>query len=145
VHLALGGHSGIPDDSPFEADFIVESLSDGAIRSSGPYYGSSAMDLGPSACLRIGGIQIVCTSHKAQMADLEMFRFVGIEPRDKSILVVKSSVHFRAAFAPLAGEILICIAPGSMPVDTSALPWSRLAPDVRRRPKRRPSSAGREG
>jgi microcystin degradation protein MlrC len=48
---------------------------------------------------------------------------------------VKSSVHFRAAFAPLAGDILICIAPGSMPVDTSALPWSRLAPDVRLQPR----------
>jgi microcystin degradation protein MlrC len=82
IRLALGGHSGIPDDTPFEADFVVERLSNGAVRTSGSYYGASTMDLGPSACLRIGGVRIVVASHKAQMADLEMFRFVGIEPRD---------------------------------------------------------------
>ena len=74
------------------------------------------------------------SSRKAQMADQAMFRFVGIEPRDEAILVVKSSVHFRADFEAIAGDILVCLAPGSMPMDPSALPWRKLAEGVRLRP-----------
>jgi microcystin degradation protein MlrC len=68
------------------------------------------------------------------MADQEMFRFVGIEPLEQQILVVKSSVHFRAHFAPIASEILLCRSPGAMPADPAELFWTRLAAGVRTRP-----------
>lgn len=131
LRLALGGKSGIPDDAPFEAEFRVERLSDGHLTASGPFYGGARMYLGPSACLRIGGVRVVVASRKAQMADQEMFRFVGIEPREAAILVVKSSVHFRADFEPMAETILVAAAPGAMPVSPASLPWKRLRPGTR--------------
>jgi microcystin degradation protein MlrC len=134
LRLGLGGRSGIPDDAPLEADYVVESLSEGRLRTTGPYYGHGLMDLGRCACLRLGGIRIVVSSRKAQMADQAMFRFVGIEPHNQAILVVKSSVHFRADFEAIAGDILVCLAPGSMPMDPSVLPWANLAEGVRLRP-----------
>ena len=137
IALALGGKSGIPDDAPFVGDFVVETLSDGPFTAPGPYYGGSRMDLGPSACLRIGGVRIVVASRKAQLADQAMFRFVGIEPTKEGILVVKSSVHFRADFEPIAEQILICAAPGAMPADPAALPWTRLRPGIRVKPNGR--------
>ena len=135
VRLALGGTSGVDGDSPFEADWQVESLTDGKFVASGPFYGGAHLDLGPSACLRLGGVRVVLTSRKSQMADQQMFRQVGIEPRDQAILVNKSSVHFRADFAPIAHAILICKSPGPMPVDPAVLPWTRLAPGVRLSPR----------
>jgi microcystin degradation protein MlrC len=48
--------------------------------------------------------------------------------------VVKSSVHFRADFQPIAERLLICAAPGAMPADTAALPWTRLRPGIRTKP-----------
>jgi microcystin degradation protein MlrC len=134
VRLALGGKSGIPGDTPFEHNFVVERLSDGKFLAPGPYFGGSMMNLGPSACLRVGGVRIVVSSRKAQLADQAMFRFVGIEPSEQSILVNKSSVHFRADFEPIAEKIIICAAPGAMPADTSTLPWTRLRPGVRLKP-----------
>ncbi|MFZ5734169.1 MAG: M81 family metallopeptidase [Pseudomonadota bacterium] len=134
VKLALGGKSGIPGDAPFEETFAVEKLSDGRFIAPGPYFGGSRMNLGPSACLRIGDVRVVVGSRKSQLADQAMFRYVGIEPTEQSILVNKSSVHFRADFTPIAEEIIICAAPGAMPADTAALPWTRLRPDVRVRP-----------
>jgi microcystin degradation protein MlrC len=131
IRLAIGGQSNIPGDAPFLSEFTVEKLSDGQLIAAGPFYGGTRMDLGPSACLRIGGLRIVVASRKAQLADQEMFRFVGIEPRESAILVVKSSVHFRADFEPIAETILICAAPGPMPVDPAVLPWKRLRPGVR--------------
>jgi microcystin degradation protein MlrC len=134
VSLALGGKSGIPGDAPFEASFVVEKLSDGKFVAPGPYFGGRDMDMGPSACLRIGDIRVVVSSHKAQLADQSMFRYVGIEPTTQAILVNKSSVHFRADFEPIAEKLLICVAPGAMPADPSTLPWTKLRAGVRLKP-----------
>lgn len=131
LRLALGGKSGIPGDAPFEEDFVVEQLSDGRVDATGPYYRGFKLDLGPSACLRIGGVRIVVASRKVQMADQAMFRAVGIEPTRQDILVVKSAVHFRADYTPIAREIIVATAPGSMPMVLENLPWTRLAPGIR--------------
>ena len=58
--------------------------------------------------------------------------------RSQSILVNKSSVHFRADFEPIAEQLLICAAPGAMPADTADLPWTRLRPGIRIKPNGRP-------
>jgi microcystin degradation protein MlrC len=92
------------------------------------------MNLGPSACLLVGGVRVVVASRKAQLADRAMYRFVGIEPTAQAILVNKSSVHFRADFAPIAADIFICAAPGPTPADPSRLRWKRLAPGTRTEP-----------
>ncbi|KIN60512.1 MlrC-like protein [Sulfitobacter noctilucae] len=134
IDIALGGFSNIALDSPFEGRFTVETLSDGKLIASGPFYGGAPLDLGPSACLRIGDVRIVVTSNKAQMADQEMYRFVGIEPTKQKILVNKSSVHFRADFDPIAEVILTCTAPGPMPVSPASLPFRNLAPGMRMEP-----------
>jgi microcystin degradation protein MlrC len=134
VTLALGGKSGIPGDAPYKETFVVEKLSDGKFIAPGPYYGGRDMDMGPSAALRIGGVRVVVSSHKAQLADQAMYRYVGIEPSEQAILVNKSSVHFRADFEPIAEQLLICAAPGAMPADTAALPWTRLRPGIRIKP-----------
>src|ERR1700722_2214885 len=134
VTLALGGKSGIAGDAPYQETFTVETLSDGQFVAPGPYFGGRDMDMGPSACLRIGNVRVVVSSHKAQLADQSMYRYVGIEPTQQSILVNKSSVHFRADFEPIAEKLLICAAPGAMPADTAALPWTRLRPGIRIKP-----------
>src|SRR5207237_69854 len=47
VTLALGGKSGISGDTPFEATFMVEELSDGKFVAIGPYYGGRDLCMGP--------------------------------------------------------------------------------------------------
>jgi microcystin degradation protein MlrC len=147
IEIALGGFSNIPGDSPYEGRFSVETLSDGKLIAKGPFYGGAPLDLGPSACLRIGDVRVVVTSNKAQMADQEMYRFVGIEPTAQKILVNKSSVHFRADFDPIAETILTCAAPGPMPVSPASLPFRNLAPGIRLEPMGRafaPAAAEKE-
>jgi microcystin degradation protein MlrC len=134
VTLDLGGKSGISGDAPYKETFVVEKLSDGKFVATGPYYGGRDMDMGLSACLRIGDIRVVVGSYKAQLADQSMYRYVGIEPTEQKILVNKSSVHFRADFEPIAEKLLICAAPGAMPADTAVLPWTRLRPGIRIKP-----------
>ncbi len=134
VTLDLGGKSGIPGDAPYKESFLVEKLSDGNFVATGPYYRGRDMEMGPSACLRIGDVRVVVASYKAQLADQSMYRYVGIEPTEQKILVNKSSVHFRADFEPIAEKLLICAAPGAMPADTATLPWTKLRPGIRIKP-----------
>ncbi|MFT5534560.1 MAG: microcystin degradation protein MlrC [Burkholderiaceae bacterium] len=131
VHLRLGGKSAIPGDAPLDADFVVETLSDGKFDATGPFYRGFHMDLGPCACLRINDVRVVVASAKVQLADQAMFRFIGIEPTEQAILVLKSSAHFRADFTPIAEQILVCAAPGPMISDTALLPWKRLQAGMR--------------
>src|SRR5215472_310262 len=98
ITLSLGGKSGIAGDAPYQETFVVEKLSDGNFVAPGPYYGGRIMEMGPSAALRIGHVRVVVSSYKAQLADLSIYRYVGIEPTEQKILVNKSSVHFRADF-----------------------------------------------
>lgn len=132
--LSLGGRSGLADDGPLTVRARVAALSDGHVHATGPYYGGTRIDMGPSAALQIYGIRVVVTSHIAQMADRNFYRMVGITPEAQKILVNKSSVHFRADFEPIAETILVATAPGAMPLCPSALPWTRLRAGMRLRP-----------
>jgi len=134
IEISLGGKSGIAGDEPFTARFQVEKLSDGKAHATGPYYGGTWLNMGPSACLRLGGTRVVVTTNLAQMADRALYRMVGIEPEQEAILVNKSSVHFRADFAPIAEKLLVCTAPGAMPLSPAQLSWKHLRSGIRLEP-----------
>ncbi|HWQ37275.1 MAG TPA: M81 family metallopeptidase [Burkholderiales bacterium] len=137
IEIALGGKSLVPGDAPLHGRFTVERLSDGRLTCRGPFYRGARMNLGASALLRVDGVKVVVASDNPQMADQAMYRFIGVEPTAEKILVNKSSVHFRADFAPIAAEILVAKAPGPMLADPSEYPWKRLAPGIRLKPRGR--------
>ena len=87
------------------------------------------------ALLSLGGVRIVVSSIKTQAADQEMFRHLGVEPAEQKILALKSSVHFRADFQPIAEEILVVAAPGPNPVDYRSLAYRNLRPGLRLQPQ----------
>jgi microcystin degradation protein MlrC len=74
-------------------------------------------------------------SHKVQALDQAILRHVGVEPAECAILVLKSSVHFRADFTPIAERIIVGIAPGPVVADPAILNFRYVRPDVRRRPR----------
>lgn len=134
VRLRLGGQSGVAGDAPFEGEFIVETLSPGKLRFDGPMMHGMDVDLEAVAGLRLGGVRVVVSATKTQMLDRNLFRVGGVQPEEMAILVVKSSVHFRADFQPIAHEVLVAKAPGPMQADPADLPWTRLQPGIRVKP-----------
>jgi len=42
------------------------------------------------------------------MLDLQQFRTFGIDPQQMRVVAIKSMQHFRAAFEPIAGEVIVC-------------------------------------
>ena len=64
----------------------------------------------------------------------DFFRHLGIEPANTAILALKSSVHFRADFQPIARHILVVEAPGPNIADPVRLDYRRLRAGMRLRP-----------
>jgi microcystin degradation protein MlrC len=134
IAIALGGKFGPEGVTPYAATFRVMRLGDGRMRTTGPSVGGRDIDLGPMALLRIGGVDVAVTSKRMQAHDQAPFRHLGVEPAQQKILVLKSTVHFRADFQPIAAEVLVAIAPGGHVVDTRQYDYKRLRPDVRLHP-----------
>lgn len=141
IDLRLGAHSPLPDGMPAQSPvigrFTVVALGDGRFVATGPFYLGARMDLGLMALLRIGDVYVAVASRKQQAADQAMFRHLGAEPRDFAVIALKSSVHFRADFGPVAQRVLVVAAPGSNIADPSRLPFRKLRPGVRLIPRKR--------
>ena len=121
-------------DPPVPARCRVLAVSDGVVPLFGPMTAGATMTLGASACVEVDGVKVLLTSAKAQMLDLDLYRFLGVDPARMKLLVNKSSVHFRAAFTPIASHILVAKAPGPMAADPGDLPWKHLSPATATRP-----------
>jgi microcystin degradation protein MlrC len=82
--------------------------SDGSYTGKGPMIGGLQRSFGPSAVIRIDGIEVLVTTLAAQMLDLQQFRSFGIEPREKAVVALKSMHHFRADFEPISSRVIVC-------------------------------------
>jgi microcystin degradation protein MlrC len=126
IEVELGGHTDPSMGKPVRAKARVRMLSDGVFRNDGPMNAGVETNMGPTAVLRIGGIDVVTTSNRIQTLDQQVFLSQGIDPRTKDVLVVKSVQHFRAAFAPIAREIVLVDSGGICSPDISRLRFNKL-------------------
>ena len=103
----------------------VMHLSNGTYTGDGPILGGITHSFGPTAVFRVQSIDILVVTLPGQMLDLQQVRTFGIEPSGLRFLVVKSMQHFRAAYEPVAGRVIVC--------DTGALatPQAHLRPYTR--------------
>jgi len=109
TRLALGGKTDAAfGGGPLMLDGELVSLSDGHYVGDGPILGGLSRSYGPSAVLRVDGIEILIVTIAKQMLDLQQFKAFGIEPERKQVIALKSMHHFRAAFEPIAGQVVVC-------------------------------------
>jgi microcystin degradation protein MlrC len=109
VSLALGGKTDAAfGGGPLLLDGELVSISDGHYVGDGPILGGLHRSYGPSAVLRVDGIEILIVTIAKQILDLQQFKAFGIDPERKSVIALKSMQHFRAAFEPIAGQIIAC-------------------------------------
>ncbi|HSF94731.1 MAG TPA: M81 family metallopeptidase [Thermohalobaculum sp.] len=133
----LGGKAGLAPD-PFQGRFRVEALSEGRFAFTGEMYAGSIADTGPTALLRVlddrCDLRVVVGSKRCQCLDQAIFRHIGVDPAEARIVAVKSTVHFRADFEPIAAAVLNAEAPGLHHCRLGQVPYRHLRPTVRREP-----------
>ena len=116
VTLPLGGKVDMPaigrKGSPLTVTGVVRVISDGEFTVRGPMYTGVRTFLGRTAVLDTGALEIVVVSRHHEPWDLGIFRSVGIEPTAKKYLLLKSRIHYRAGFLPIAKHIVECAGEG---------------------------------
>lgn len=88
------------------------------------------LDLGLSAVIDNGRIAVIVTSHSATAVDTDPFGQCGLDLDEFDIIALRSKTHFRAAYEPIAGAILIVETPDWGPADLMGLPYRNVPPGV---------------
>ncbi len=134
LKIGLGAKTGWAGEKPVEAEWRVEQLNDGDTHGTGPMAKGWHFKLGACALLSLGGVRVAVVSGKGQCLDQAQVRVFGVEPKSLSILAVKSTVHFRADFEPIARAVLVVKSPGPVYADHSDLTYRKLKPGIRLMP-----------
>lgn len=116
IDLRLGGKVSSRQGEPLDVRAYIRSLSDGRFRLQAMWKGYE-VDIGPMALLRVAGVDVLVGSVRGQVYDPEVFRVHGIDVTKRALVCVKSAVHFRAGFAPLAASIISANSPGLSSAD----------------------------
>jgi microcystin degradation protein MlrC len=111
IDIRLGGKAGTLGGRPIEAKAYVKSISDGRATMRGMDRGA-ALQMGPSAGLIIGGMDVIVTRVRQQTFDNALLRLHGVDVRDYRIIGLKSAVHFRAWWRDVASRIITADPPG---------------------------------
>jgi microcystin degradation protein MlrC len=123
TRLILGGKTDpAMGGGPLSLDGEVICLTSGKFIAYGPMGGGVERNYGPSMVFRVDGVDIIVITNNGQATDLGQFTSLGIDPCRYTTVAVKSMQHFRAAFEPIAREVVLC--------DTGALCAEIYTPEL---------------
>ena len=120
--LRFGGKIGPTSGVPVDATVEVTGLAADCWQSFGP----TKVPLGDCAAIRVGGIEVVLITKRTQALGLELFTNLGIDPRAKKLVVVKSTNHFMAAFGPIAKKVIYIDSDAPLTRDYRKIPYQRV-------------------
>ena len=120
--LRLGGKIGPTSGLPIDAEVTVTALKTDCWQGFGP----TRVPLGDCAAVRIGGVEVVLITNRTQALGLELFSNLGIDPRARKLLVLKSTNHFMGAFGPIAKQVLYLESDGPLSRTYAKIPYRKV-------------------
>lgn len=120
--LRIGGKCGPASGDPVDLMVTVRAV---AAEHSQAGLSGGRSSLGASVWVHGAGIDLVLVSKRQQTFAPDAFTGLGVTLQDKMAVVVKSSQHFQAAFAPIASAIVYVSSPGALNFDMAALPYTK--------------------
>lgn len=130
LRLRIGGKMGPMSGDPLDLDVEVVGVVENMVQEF-PQLGTAPVKMfcGDAAALRCQGIDIIVNSVRTQVLSPQVFTSFGIDVAQKRCLVVKSTQHFYAAYAPIAAEVLYVGAPGALIPYYQQLPYQKAQTD----------------
>ncbi len=122
--LRIGGKVSAMSGDPIDLDCRIKALRPAMRMSS---LSNTQQNLGDCALVETGGVEIVLITLRSQAIGIDLFTNLGCDLAAKRLIVVKSSQHFYAAYAPLATRVIYCGSPGSVTMNFPALPFKKIA------------------
>jgi microcystin degradation protein MlrC len=120
--LRFGGKTGPASSQPIDATVKVAAFARDCWQSFGP----TRVPLGDCAAVRVGDVEIVLITRRTQALGLELFTNLGIDPRTKQVVVVKSTNHFMAAFGPIAKKVIYVDSDAPLKRDYRSIAYRRV-------------------
>ena len=128
--VMLGGKIDMPainmTGEPLEVRGRVKLISEGRFRNLGPAGTGIEMNMGPTVVLDTGRVEIVVISRHHEPNDLNCFLSLGIDPRARRYLMLKSRIHYRAGFSDVARDIIECAGTGVCTSDYDMLDFRNV-------------------
>ena len=133
LSVRLGGKMGPMSGDPLDLTVTVTGLCRDMVQQ-WPQGENDPLSIpcGDSAALHCRGIDIIVNSKRSQTFSPDVFRNLGLDPLQKRLLVVKSTQHFYAGFAPIASEVIYMAGPGAIAPRFTEIPYQRA--DLRKYP-----------
>jgi microcystin degradation protein MlrC len=122
IPLRFGGKAAPSSGRPVDATVRVRAVTDDLVVP----FEQSLVSLGPAAAVTLGNLDVVLASTRAQTFSPPVFTRLGIDVGSKKIVVVKSSNHFHAAFAPIAAEVHYLDTGGPYPSDPTKVRYEKV-------------------
>lgn len=132
IEARLGGRIAPGFGPPVEFSGLVERLTDGRYRNTGPMGQGAWNALGPTCVLADGKLRIVVTSSCQSPNDPGFFQLHGIDVTRQRLVCVKAKNHFRAGFRPLIATMIDVDTPGPASIDQRNLPFRHAPAHLRR-------------
>ncbi len=125
IALRFGGKSSPHGGEPIDARVRVLHVTEAGWQS----FRNSRVTLGRAATIRIldTEVDVVLITSRTQTYEPDVFANSGIDFAAKDLLVVKSTNHFHAGFAPVAAEILYVVSPTSYPTNPALTPYRKAS------------------
>ncbi|MFL5006145.1 MAG: M81 family metallopeptidase [Microvirga sp.] len=120
--LRFGGKTAPSSGLPVDA--LVEVV--GLARDCWQGFGPTRVPLGDCAAVRVGGVEAVLITKRTQALGLELFTNLGIDPRSRRLVVVKSTNHFMGAYGPIAKKVIYIESGGPLTRDYRKIPYTRV-------------------
>lgn len=122
IRLRFGGKTAPSSGDPIDGEVEVIKT----IRNATQTFGAAQVSIGDAASIRLGGVEVVLISRRTQGFGPDLFTNLGIDLATKRIVVVKSTNHFHAGFAPIASEVLYVDTGAPIPRDMRKIPYTRI-------------------
>lgn len=122
VAVRIGGKVGPASGPPLDAEAEILAIDPAAYQT----WSGTRMKLGAACAIRIGKVRVVVSSIRDQAYGPDLFSNLGVEPRELSIVAVKSAQHFMAGFAPIAHTVLLAGGGGPLETDFRRIPYRNI-------------------
>jgi microcystin degradation protein MlrC len=122
LNLRLGGKTG--PDSGDPVDLAVQVM--GIKRNATQTFNGFQVSIGDAVWVCGEGVDIILNTHRFQTGHPDMMTQLGLDPTKRHIIVVKSTQHFYAGFAPIARSVIYVAGPGASNPDTLALAYRHV-------------------
>lgn len=122
LNLRIGGKCGPLSGDPVDAEVTVKAI----VEDHAQFGLNFRWPLGTCVWVQTGGgIDIVLNTIRSQVFSREAFEGLGIRLQGRRAIVVKSTQHFFASFAPIAKDVLYVGAPGSITQNFAELTYRK--------------------